>query len=73
MLDEACHVEMSFEIVSMLTRQEVNAGPLPESTHAFGQDIEALALVVAKEGCVGKTLAAWSLRRRLISSILCWH
>lgn len=57
-LDEVRHAETSFDIASRLTGREINAGPLPESTHAFGQDINALAMAVAKEGCVDETLSA---------------
>ena len=31
---------------------------LPESKHTFGQDMKALALAVAKEGCIDETLSA---------------
>ena len=58
-LDEVRHAKTSFDIASKLTGKEVGPGPLPESKHVFGQDMTALALAVAKEGCVDETLSAF--------------
>mmetsp|Transcript_25608 Transcript_25608/g.55088 ORF Transcript_25608/g.55088 Transcript_25608/m.55088 type:complete len:227 (-) Transcript_25608:65-745(-) len=57
-LDEVRHAKTSFDIASRLTGKEVGPGPLPESKHAFGHDMKALAMAVAKEGCVDETLSA---------------
>lgn len=58
-LDEVRHAETSFDIASKLMGQEVQPGPLPESKHEFGQNTKALAMAVAKEGCVDETLSAF--------------
>ena len=57
-LDEVRHAKMSFVIASKLEGTNVIPGPLPPSNHQFGQDLTALALSVAKEGCVDETLSA---------------
>jgi hypothetical protein len=41
-----------------LTGIEVAPGALPEAKLVFGQDLKALAMAVAKEGCVDETLSA---------------
>lgn len=58
-LDEVRHAKISFEIASKLVGKEVGPGPLPASKLEFGQDLKALALAVAKEGCVDETLSAF--------------
>jgi hypothetical protein len=57
-LDEICHAQVSFEIASKLLGKDVEPSSLPESKHEFGQDLTALALAVAREGCVDETLSA---------------
>jgi len=57
-LDEVRHAKMSFSIASMLVGSDVFPGPLPPSNHQFDHDVTALALAVAKEGCVDETLSA---------------
>ncbi|KAL9184270.1 hypothetical protein ACHAXT_002356 [Thalassiosira profunda] len=60
-LDEVRHAKMSFDVASkLLGGKEVGPGPLPDSQHQFGQDIEALALAVAREGCLDETLSAFA-------------
>jgi len=58
-LDEVRHARISFDIASRLTGKEVGPGPLPPSKHEFDQDLTALALAVAREGCVDETLSAF--------------
>ena len=57
-LDEVRHARTSFEIASLFGGRDVGPGPLPSSTHEFGEDLTALALAVAREGCVDETLSA---------------
>eukprot|EP00804_Cyclotella_cryptica_P010185 CCRYP_013813-RA/>CCRYP_013813-RA protein AED:0.38 eAED:0.38 QI:0/-1/0/1/-1/1/1/0/702 len=59
-LDEVRHAKVSFGIASMLTGNVVGPGPLPSSNIDFKQDLVALALAVAKEGCVDETLSTFS-------------
>jgi len=59
-LDEIRHVAVSFDIVKQLTGKVVGPGPLPPSNHEFHQDMTALALAVAREGCVDETLSAYA-------------
>jgi hypothetical protein len=59
-LDEVRHARTSFEIASKLIGRNVEPGALPESRHEFGQDLTALALGVAREGCVDETLSAFA-------------
>ena len=59
-LDEIRHAKISFEVASKLIGREIGPGPLPESKLEFGQDLTALALAVAREGCVDETLAAFA-------------
>ena len=57
-LDEVRHAKMSFAIASKLLGKDVTPGPLPSSKHQFNGDLTALAISVAKEGCVEETLSA---------------
>lgn len=57
-LDEVRHAKTSFDIASRLSGIEVGPGALPASELVFGQDLKALAMAVAKEGCVDETLSA---------------
>lgn len=57
-LDEVRHAKTSFDIASRLTGQEVRPGALPPSKHVFGQDLKAMAMALATEGCVDETLSA---------------
>ncbi len=57
-LDEVCHAKTSFAIASGLLGKDVSPGPLPPSNHRFDRDLTALAISVAKEGCVDETLSA---------------
>ena len=57
-LDEVRHAKTSFNIASKLTGTDVGPSPLPESKLSFDRDMKALALAVAKEGCVDETLSA---------------
>ena len=57
-LDEVRHARASFSIASKLTGLVVEPGQLPESKHFFGQDLKALAMAVAKEGCIDEALSA---------------
>lgn len=59
-LDEVRHSRTSFVIASRLLGKDEAPGPLPESKHEFGQDLKALALAVAIEGCVDETLSAFA-------------
>jgi len=62
-LDELRHARVSFEIASLLAGQDVGPGPLPPSKHHFEHDVTALALAVAREGCVDETLSALAAAR----------
>jgi len=57
-LDEVRHAKISFDIASGLVGRELGPGPLPPSSIEFGQDRTALAMAVAREGCVDETLSA---------------
>ena len=57
-LDEIKHARISFDIASKLIGKEIKPGPLPHSSHQFDHNLTALALAVAKEGCVDETLSA---------------
>ena len=57
-LDEVRHAKTSFAIASELLGRGVSPGPLPPSNHQFNRDLTALAISVAKEGCVDETLSA---------------
>jgi len=57
-LNEVRHARTSFAIASKLRGQDIGPGPLPESKHEFGHDLKALAIAVAKEGCIDETLSA---------------
>lgn len=59
-LDEVRHAKVSFGIASILTGNVVGPGPLPSSNLDFKHDLTALALAVAKEGCVDETLSTFS-------------
>lgn len=59
-LDEVRHARASFDVASRLTGGEVGPGPLPGSRLEFGRDLRALALAVAREGCVDETLSAFA-------------
>ena len=57
-LDEVRHARTSFAIASKLRGQGIEPGLLPESKHEFDHDLTALAVAVAKEGCIDETLSA---------------
>jgi len=57
-LDEVRHAKVSFEIASSLVGKDLGPGPLPPSSIEFKQDMKALAVAVAREGCVDETLSA---------------
>lgn len=57
-LDEVRHARTSFDIASKLLGKNVEPSSLPESKHEFDQDLSALALALAREGCVDETLSA---------------
>lgn len=57
-LDEVRHAKISFDIASKLVGEELRPGPLPPSSIEFQRDMEALAVAVAREGCVDETLSA---------------
>ena len=59
-IDEVLHAQMSFDIASRLTGKQVGPGKLPPSSHQFGHNLTALALAVAREGCVDETLSAFA-------------
>ncbi len=59
-LDEVRHAKTSFEIASVLAGRDVRPGPLPPSSHEFHGDLRALAMAVAREGCVDETLSAFA-------------
>ena len=59
-IDEIRHARTSFDIASKLLGKNVEPSSLPESTHAFDQDLVALALALAREGCVDETLSAFA-------------
>jgi hypothetical protein len=50
--------ESSFAISSKLLGKDDTPGPLLSSKHQFSGDLTALAISVAKEGCVEETLSA---------------
>lgn len=60
-LDEVRHAKTAFEVASLFLGQVVEPGPLPASSHQFGQNLTALALAVAREGCVDETLSALAI------------
>ena len=57
-MDEIRHAKVSFAIASKLVGRDVIPGPLPPSNHQFNRDLTALAMAVAKEGCVDETLSS---------------
>ncbi|KAL7496516.1 hypothetical protein ACHAWT_007028 [Skeletonema menzelii] len=57
-LDEVRHARTSFAIASKLRGQDIGPSSLPESKHEFVHDLKALAVAVAKEGCIDETLSA---------------
>jgi hypothetical protein len=57
-MDEIQHTKVSFAIASMLLGKDIIPGPLPPSNHQFNRDLTALAMAVAKEGCVDETLSS---------------
>ena len=57
-MDEIRHARTSFDIASKLKGERAGPGPLPASKHDFSHDLTALALAVAREGCVDETLSA---------------
>ena len=57
-LDEIKHAKISFTIASKLMGKEISPGPLPPSKHEFNNNMTALAMAVAKEGCVDETLSS---------------
>ncbi|KAL7541858.1 hypothetical protein ACHAXR_011295 [Thalassiosira sp. AJA248-18] len=59
-LDEIRHAKTSFDIASKLTGRDVGPSALPESKLEFSHDLKALALAVAREGCVDETLSAFA-------------
>jgi hypothetical protein len=59
-IDEVRHAKVSFDIASLLVGKEIAPGPLPASSLEFKQNLTALALAVAKEGCVDETLSTFS-------------
>lgn len=64
-LDEVRHAKTSFDIASILMGKDVKPGALPTSSHKFDHDLKALAVAVAKEGCVDETLSALELAARI--------
>ncbi|KAL7469744.1 hypothetical protein ACHAXS_010918 [Conticribra weissflogii] len=64
-LDELRHARVSFEIASLLAGRDVGPGPLPPSQHRFERDFTALALALAREGCVDETLSALAAAREV--------
>jgi hypothetical protein len=59
-IDEVRHAKVSFDIASLLVGKEIAPGPLQASSLEFKQNLTALALAVAKEGCVDETLSTFS-------------
>ena len=57
-LDEVRHAKTSFDIASTLIGREIGPDALPASEHIFERDMKALALAVAREGCVDETLSS---------------
>ena len=57
-MDEIRHTKVSFAIASKLLGRDTIPGPLPPSNHQFNHDLTALAMAVAKEGCVDETLSS---------------
>ena len=56
--DEVRHAQVAFQAATKFTGRPVEPGPLPPSTHAFGNNITAVALATAQEGCIDETLSA---------------
>ena len=61
-LDEVRHTKASFEVVFKLSGKEAGPGSLPESSLEFTQDIKAMGMAVAREGCLDETLSAFDAR-----------
>jgi hypothetical protein len=59
-IDEVRHAKVSFDIASLLVGKEIAPGPLQASSLEFKQNLTALALAVAKEGCVDETLSSFA-------------
>lgn len=59
-LDEVRHAKTSFKIASILAGKDISPGPLPSSRHEFHHDLTALAMAVAREGCVDETISAFT-------------
>lgn len=57
-MDEVRHAQTSFEVASLLLGTTVEPGPIPPSTHTFSQNMAALAVAAAQEGCIDETLSA---------------
>jgi hypothetical protein len=57
-MDEVRHATTSFEVASLLLGKTMEPGPLPPTSLNFGNNMTALALAAAKEGCVDETLSA---------------
>lgn len=70
--DEVRHAKVSFDIASILNGKTVGPGPLPASSLEFKHDMTALALAVAKEGCVDETLSTFaaSLEAKDINDVI---
>jgi hypothetical protein len=59
--DELRHATTSFEMASLLLETMIKPGPFPPSKLEFGHNLTALALGVAREGCIDETLSALAL------------
>lgn len=60
-LDELDHAEVSFEVASLFGGQVIEPSALPNSQLSFVQNLTALALGAAQEGCIDESLSALDL------------
>ena len=68
-MDEVRHAQTSFEVASLLLGETVEPGPLASSKHEFGQDLKALAIAAAKEGCVEETLSSLAAAYEVVARL----
>ncbi|EJK56543.1 hypothetical protein THAOC_23550 [Thalassiosira oceanica] len=61
-LDEVRHAKSSFNVVFKLSGKKAGPGSLPESSLKFTQDIKAMGMAVAREGCLDETLSAFDAK-----------
>lgn len=72
-LDEVRQAKTSFEIASKLIGKEIGTGALPPSRHEFNHNLTALAMAVAKQGCVDETLSAFAAAMEAVAINEAWE